>query len=150
MNARHDQMQSRSAVEIKGRGFHSREAVANLKELHMQAYGEFVRLVCVHRSALEAGATLAEASFSQWFSHHAKEPENLTPEDLLTQRGPGRLHGDYGLLTEFKDEKLALIASCAGDEDFASVQRCRLARASATFLVQRTPSLVDLSHAQTL
>jgi hypothetical protein len=115
---------TRSAAE----GLYVRGGSSSRKELHAHACGEFVRLVCVHTSALEAGATSTQASFTQWVRHECLEPAKLVAGDLLDQRGPRRFDGDYGLLAEFKDEKLATLASCAEDSAFASSQRSRVAQ----------------------
>ena len=118
-----------------------------VKALHVQAYGQFVRVVCEHTSAMRAGATREEATFTHWIRHRIRHSgcvgssasasdvtdicrplPVLTAMELLDQRGPRRYDGDYGLLAEFKDDKLIAIATQAAEEAFSSAQSVRVAQ----------------------
>jgi hypothetical protein len=116
--------------------------------LTLTFFASLVRVSCVCEEALRRGADLTSkareaATFTHWM-RRAEEPESIEPISLLDQ---ARSYAyDYGLLCEFKDQKLAELAErFLGD---ASKENSRIVRRRLEGHYESTGRVVDARDAR--
>lgn len=103
----------------------SRRGQRLYKEMWLQFFGEFVKMSCVHSTAISLGAPPEAATFTHWIRHEPHvPPADVSIAELLQKNA---YYYDFGLASEFKDEKLAQIAERQLEGD-ADAEKARVVR----------------------